>query len=81
MQPTSPVLFGWEPKKIQRYLEMTSNEKVAAWFGLSPTGTNEQVRSQETSTLNSTYDLCYGENYVVVFLYEECPWPYLYSSS
>lgn len=56
-----------EPKKIQRYLEMTSNERVAACFGLLPTGTNEKVRGKESSTLNSTYGLCYGKNYVVLF--------------
>lgn len=48
---------GMEPKKIQRYLELMSNERVAALFGLSPTGTKEKVRSKESSTLKSIYDL------------------------
>lgn len=39
-----------EPKKIQRYLELMSNERVAALFGLSPTGTKEKVQSKESST-------------------------------
>lgn len=60
-----------EPKKIQRYLELMSNERMAAWFGLSPTGTKEKVRSKESSTLKSIYDLWHGKNYfglVSIFL-------------
>ncbi|KAL9483885.1 hypothetical protein ACSS6W_002674 [Trichoderma asperelloides] len=47
-------------------------------FGLSPTGTNEKVRSKEPSALYFTYDLCYSKNDVVLSSSEEDPWPLLY---
>lgn len=59
-----------EPKKIQRYLELMSNGRVAACFGLSPTGTKEEVRSKELSTLKSIYDLWYGKTMrVLIFVF------------
>lgn len=39
-----------KPKKIQRYLELTSNERVAACVGLVLDLSNEKVRSKESST-------------------------------
>lgn len=60
---------GMEPKKIQRYLELMSNERVAACFGLSPAGTKKKVRGKESSTLKSIYDLWYGKTMWLYLFY------------